>query len=145
MPDANVKKAFYQLRNSRLFLKDNFIFRLIGCGSKRKRALNFASRVIRQGNFKVSKYAMINRLIGLGLIKGLPYQKIILIITKETKMNRIKENSTKVNFIYFKLDIKSDIMYEIQGEGMINECDMAIIRTSSLPDVNNMQTNGRTG
>ena len=54
-------------------------------------------------------------------------------------MNIIKENNTKVNFIYFKLDIKSDIMYEIQGEGMINECDMAIIRTSSLPDVNNMQ------
>ena len=75
MPDANVKKAFYQLRNSRLFLRDNFIFRLIGRGSKRKRALNFASRVIRQGNFKVSKYAMINRLIGLGLIKGLQYQK----------------------------------------------------------------------
>ena len=75
MPESNVKKAFYQIRNSRLFLKDNFIFRLIGLGSKRKRSLNFASRVIRQGNFKVSKYAMINRLIGLGLIKGLPYQK----------------------------------------------------------------------
>jgi len=75
MPDANVKEAFYQIRNSRLLLKDNFIFRFIGRGSKRKRALNFASRVIRQGNFKVSKYAMINRLIGLGLIKGLPYQK----------------------------------------------------------------------
>ena len=75
MPDANVKEAFYQIRNSRLLLKDNFIFRLIGRGSKRKRALNFASRVIRQGNFKVSKYAMINRLIGLGLIKGLQYQK----------------------------------------------------------------------
>ena len=29
-----------------------------------------------RGNFKnVSKLAMINRLIGLGLIKGLPYQK----------------------------------------------------------------------
>ena len=54
-------------------------------------------------------------------------------------MNIIKENNTKVNFIYFKLDIKSDIMYEIQGEGMINECDMAIIRTSSLTDFNNMQ------
>ena len=54
-------------------------------------------------------------------------------------MNRIKENTAKVNFIYFKLDIKSDIMYEIQGEGQINECDMAIIRTSSLPDVDNMQ------
>ena len=75
MPDANVKEAFYQIRNSRLLLKDNFIFRFIGRGSKRKRALNFASRVIRQGNFKVSKYAMINRMFGLGLIKGLPYQK----------------------------------------------------------------------
>lgn len=75
MPESNVKEAFYQIRNSRLFLKDNFIFRLIGRGSKRKRALNFASKIIKQGNFKVSKYAMINRLIGLGLIKGLRYQK----------------------------------------------------------------------
>ena len=55
-------------------------------------------------------------------------------------MNRIKENNTEVNFIYFKLDTKSDILYEIQGKGMINECDMAIIKTSSLPDVNNMQS-----
>ena len=75
MPESNVKDAFYQLRNSRLFLKDNFIFKLIRRGSKKKRALNFASKVIKQGNFNVSKYAMINRLIGLGLIKGLRYQK----------------------------------------------------------------------
>ena len=75
MPESNVKDAFYQLRNSCLFLKDNFIFKLIRRGSKKKRALNFASKVIKQGNFNVSKYAMINRLIGLGLIKGLRYQK----------------------------------------------------------------------
>jgi Zn-dependent peptidase ImmA (M78 family) len=75
MPESIVKDAFYQLRNSRLFLKDNFIFKLIRRGSKKKRALNFASKVIKQGNFNVSKYAMINRLIGLGLIKGIRYQK----------------------------------------------------------------------
>ena len=75
MPESNVKDAFYKIRSSRLVLKDNFILRLIGRKSKRKRALNFASKIIRHGNFNVSKYAMINRLIGLGLIKGLRYQK----------------------------------------------------------------------
>ena len=75
MPESIVKEAFYQTRKSSLFLKDHFIFRLIGCGSKRKRAMNFASKIIKRGSFKVSKYAMINRLIGLGLIKGLRYQK----------------------------------------------------------------------
>ncbi len=54
-------------------------------------------------------------------------------------MNKIKENKTEVNFIYFKLDIKSDKMIEIQGEGKIDECDMAIIRTASLPEVDNIQ------
>ena len=75
MPESIVKEAFYQTRKSSLFLKDHFIFRLIGRGSKRKRAMNFASKIIKRGSFKVSKYAMINRLIGLGLIKGLGYQK----------------------------------------------------------------------
>ena len=54
-------------------------------------------------------------------------------------MNKIKENKTEVNFIYFKLDVKSDKMIEIQGESKINDCDMAIIRTASLNDVDNMQ------
>ena len=54
-------------------------------------------------------------------------------------MNKIKENKTEVNFIYFKLDVKSDKMIEIQGESKINDFDMAIIRTASLNDVDNMQ------
>ena len=44
-----------------------------------------------------------------------------------------------MNFIYFKLDIKHDKLYEIQGKSKINDCDMAIIRTSSLDDTDNMQ------
>ena len=55
-------------------------------------------------------------------------------------MNKIKENKTEVNFIYFKLDVKSDKMIEIQGESKINDCDMAIIRTASFNDVDNMQS-----
>ena len=38
-------------------------------------------------------------------------------------MNKIKENKTEVNFIYYKLDVKSDKMIEIQGESKINDCD----------------------
>ena len=75
MPASLVRETFYQIRSSRLNLKDNFLLRLIGRKSKRRRALNFASMVIQKGNFNVSKLAMINRLIGLGLIKGLRYQK----------------------------------------------------------------------
>ena len=46
--------------------------------TKRKRALEFAGKMIQAGNFtNVSKLAMVNRLIGMGLIKGLPYQKNI--------------------------------------------------------------------
>ncbi len=75
MPTLLVREAFYQVRSSRLNLKDNFLLRLIGRKSKRRRALNFASMVIQKGNFNVSKLAMINRLIGLGLIKGIRYQK----------------------------------------------------------------------
>ena len=75
MPASLVRETFYQIRSSRLNLKDNFLLRLIGRKSKRRRALNFASMVIQKGNFNVSKLAMINRLIGLGLINGLRYQK----------------------------------------------------------------------
>ena len=75
MPEDLVKEAFYQIRKSPLFLKDGFLLRLIGKKNKTKRALNFASMVIAQGNFNVSKYAMINRLITLRLIKGVGYQK----------------------------------------------------------------------
>jgi len=75
MPESIIKETFYQIRSSRLILKDNFLLRLFGRRSKRKRALDFASMVIKKGNFNVSKFAMINRLIGLGLIKGLRYQK----------------------------------------------------------------------
>jgi len=75
MPTSLIRETFYQIRSSRLNLKDNFLLRLIRRKSKRRRALNFASMVIQKGNFNVSKLAMINRLIGLGLIKGLRYQK----------------------------------------------------------------------
>ena len=44
--------------------------------SKRYKAMGVASNVLESGNFNnVSKLAMVNRLIGIGLIKGLSFQK----------------------------------------------------------------------
>ena len=54
-------------------------------------------------------------------------------------MNNIKEKEAELNLIYFKLDVKNNIMYEIAGESKINDCDMAIIRTSSFNGNYNMQ------
>ena len=74
MPERNVKDIFYKIRRSPLVLRDNFLFRFLGKGNKRKRALNFASVIIKEGQFNVSKYAMINRLITLRLLRGIGYQ-----------------------------------------------------------------------
>ena len=53
--------------------------------SRRTNAINFAREIIDTGKFtNVSKLAMVNRLIGMGLIKGLRYQK-----------NRVSKNSSK--------------------------------------------------
>ena len=54
-------------------------------------------------------------------------------------MNKIKENKTEVNFIYFKLDVEADKMYEVQGKSKINDCDMAIIRTAFLHGIDDIQ------
>ena len=78
MPTQMMKDAFYMLRKKPLYLKKNFILGFVFKKTKRKRALEFAGKMIQVGNFtNVSKLAMVNRLIGMGLIKGLPYQKNI--------------------------------------------------------------------
>ena len=53
-------------------------------------------------------------------------------------MSNSKENKTRVNFIYFKLDADSDKLCEIQGDNKINDCDMAIIRTASIDETEEM-------
>ena len=54
-------------------------------------------------------------------------------------MNNIKEKEAELNLMYFKLDVKFNIMYDITGKSKINDCDMAIIRTSSFNGNYNIQ------
>ena len=76
MPTENVNKAFNSIRNKPLYLKRNILFRYLLKRSLRTSSINFSRKVIEAGNFiNVSKLAMVNRLIGMGLIRGLRYQK----------------------------------------------------------------------
>ena len=76
MPTENVKIAFNSIRNKPLYLKRNILFRYLLKRSLRTSSINFSRKVIEAGNFtNVSKLAMVNRLIGMGLIRGLRYQK----------------------------------------------------------------------
>ncbi len=78
MPTQMMQIAFHQLRRKPLHLKKNFILSYLLKKSKRKRALEFAGEMIQAGNFtNVSKLAMVNRMIGMGLLRGIPYQKNI--------------------------------------------------------------------
>ena len=78
MPTQMVEDFFYSLRKKPLYIKNNLFLSFFFKRRKRKRALEFAGRMIEAGNFtNVSKLAMVNRLIGMGLMKGLPYQKNI--------------------------------------------------------------------
>ena len=76
MPSEGVKKSFFSIRNKPLDLKRNIILRYLFKKSPRTSSINFSRKVIEAGNFtNVSKLAMVNRLIGMGLIRGLRYQK----------------------------------------------------------------------
>ena len=80
MPTAMVKRAFFRVRRRPINVKRKSILNIIFPVSPKKKARRLAERILRTGNFEnVSKLAMINRLIGLGFIKGLPYQKNIVI------------------------------------------------------------------
>ena len=83
MPTEEVKITFYSLQSRPLYLKRNIIIDFFRKRSLRMNAINFAKKVIKAGNFtNVSKLAMVNRLIGMGLIRGLRYQKTKPGITK---------------------------------------------------------------
>ncbi len=76
MPTADVKKSFFSIRNKPLNLKRHILIEYFSKTSRRTNAINFARKLIDAGNFtNVSKLAMVNRLIGMWLIKGLRYQK----------------------------------------------------------------------
>ena len=76
MPTAAVKKSFFSIKNKPLNLKRHILIEYFSKTSRRTNAINFARKLIDAGNFtNVSKLAMVNRLIGMGLIRGLRYQK----------------------------------------------------------------------
>ena len=76
MPTAAIKETFSSIRNKPLNLKRNILIEYFSKISRRTNAINFAREIIDTGKFtNVSKLAMVNRLIGMGLIRGLRYQK----------------------------------------------------------------------
>jgi len=76
MPTKNVKKTFSDIRNTPLNLKRNILIEFFSKTSRRTNAIKFSREIIDAGKFNnVSKLAMVNRLIGMGLIRGLRYQK----------------------------------------------------------------------
>ena len=83
MPTNMVQDAFDRIRNKPLYLKTNFFFRFFKRMNKRNRALAFAGKVKKAGGFSnVSQLAMVNRLIKMGLIRGLRFQKNVVIRQK---------------------------------------------------------------
>jgi len=77
MPSAEMKKAFFRMRKKPLKMTDRRLFGLLKKKrSKRQRALYVTNKIRIQGGFEnVSKLAFLNRLIGLGLVRGMSYQK----------------------------------------------------------------------
>ena len=79
MPRDMVNDAFKKVSYHPITLKKKrFLNLFMKTRSARQRSLWIAENVINEGGFEnVSKLAMANRLIGLGLLKGLNYQKNI--------------------------------------------------------------------
>ena len=76
MPTDLVKEAFYTFYNQPVNVAKRKFIEIFFPKSKRYKAMGVASNVLESGNFNnVSKLAMVNRLIGIGLIKGLSFQK----------------------------------------------------------------------
>ena len=79
MPTDRVNDAFTKISQHPITLKKKrFLNLFMKTRSARQRSLWIAENVINEGGFEnVSKLAMINRLIGLGLVRGLGYQKLL--------------------------------------------------------------------
>ena len=77
MPASEMKKAFFRLRKKPIKMTDYRFFGLLKKKrSKRQRALFVSDKIRVQGGFdNVSKLAFLNRLIGMGLVRGISYQK----------------------------------------------------------------------
>jgi Zn-dependent peptidase ImmA (M78 family) len=76
MPTAMVKKVFFQSQKRSVNVRRKSLLGIIFPKSPIRKAYQLAENVIQAGNFSnVSKMAMLNRLIGLRLVRGLSFQK----------------------------------------------------------------------
>ena len=78
MPSAIIKKTFYKNYNRPVNVHIRSILQIFSRKPAFVKGYEVAQKVIRDGKFdNVSKMAMLNRLIGMQLVKGLSYQKSI--------------------------------------------------------------------
>ena len=78
MPSALIKKTFYKNYNRPVNVHIRSILQIFSRKPAFVKGYEVAQKVIRDGKFdNVSKMAMLNRLIGMRLVKGLSYQKSI--------------------------------------------------------------------
>jgi len=79
MPTDRVNDAFNKVSQHPITLKKKrFLNLFMKTRPARQRSLWIAENVINEGGFEnVSKLAMANRLIGLGLVRGIGYQKLL--------------------------------------------------------------------
>ena len=78
MPSALIKKTFYKNYNRPVNVHIRSILQIFSRKPAFIKGYEVAEKVIRDGKFdNVSKMAMLNRLIGMQLVKGLSYQKSI--------------------------------------------------------------------
>ena len=78
MPSALIKKAFYKDYKKPVNVRRKSIVQLFFPKPSFVKGYRIAEQVIQNGKFdNVSKMAMLNRLIGMRLVKGLSYQKSI--------------------------------------------------------------------
>ena len=78
MPSVLVKKAFHKNYNKPVNVRRKNILQIFFPKPAFVKGYRIAEEVIRSGKFdNVSKMAMLNRLIGMRLVKGLSYQKSI--------------------------------------------------------------------
>ena len=78
MPSALIKKAFYKNYNRAVNVRMRSLLQIFSRKPAFIKGYRIAEKVIRDGKFdNVSKMAMLNRLIGMRLVKGLSYQKSI--------------------------------------------------------------------
>ena len=76
MPSDRVKETFKKMYSKPVNVGKRKLIEYIYPKSRKQKALKIASEIIETGNFQnVSKLAMLNRLIGLNLIKGIKFQK----------------------------------------------------------------------